>query len=45
MNNQELFEQFNTNGQLRLPTGTIQFGELPWNKHPAFDGEIGRAHV
>ena len=38
MNSQELFEQFNVSGQLRLPTETIQFGELPWNKHPEFDG-------
>ena len=38
MNSQKLFEQFNVNGQLRLPTETIQFGELPWNKHPTFDG-------
>ena len=56
MNSQELFEQFNVSGQLRLPTETIQFGELPWNKHPVFDGvelkhivtsqqKIGRAHV
>ena len=26
MNSQELFEQFNVSGQLRLPTETIQFG-------------------
>ena len=38
MNSQELFEQFNVSGQRRLPTETIQFGELPWNKHPEFDG-------
>ncbi len=38
MNSQELFEQFNVSGQLRLPTGTIQFRELPWNKHPTFGG-------
>lgn len=31
-----LFETFSTEG--RLSGGAVSFGELPWNKHPAFDG-------
>lgn len=31
-----LFEKFSTEG--RLSGGAVSFGELPWNKHPAFDG-------
>lgn len=33
-----LFEQFNTAGQLRLPGMAVSFREIPWNKHPTFDG-------
>ena len=33
-----LFEKFNTEGQLRLPGTAVSFSEIPWNKHPIFDG-------
>ena len=35
--NLEVFEAFN-NGQLRLPGKTISFAEIPWSKHPVFEG-------
>lgn len=38
MKYQDLFETFNTEGQLRLPDATISFKEIPWSKHPTFDG-------
>jgi len=38
MKYQDLFEKFNTGGQLRLPYATISFEEIPWSKHPTFDG-------
>ena len=34
----DLFEQFNTEGKLRLPNGTVSFAEIPWMKHAAFEG-------
>lgn len=36
MNNQ-LFESFN-NGSLKLPTTTVKFTDIPWSKHPSFEG-------
>ena len=33
----ELFEKFN-NGELKLPNKTIAFKDIPWSKHPTFDG-------
>lgn len=33
-----LFEQFNTKGKLSLPNDTINFAEIPWMKHTAFEG-------
>ena len=38
MNYQDLFERFNTKGQLCLPGVTISFKDIPWSKHPTFDG-------
>ena len=38
MTYQDLFEKFNTGGQLRLPNATISFSNIPWSKHPTFDG-------
>lgn len=38
MTYQDLFEKFNTEGQLRLPNATISFSNIPWSKHPTFDG-------
>ncbi|MCH5271475.1 MAG: cupin [Lachnospiraceae bacterium] len=35
---QNLFEQFNNEGKLSLPSGTICFAEIPWTKHAAFEG-------
>jgi quercetin dioxygenase-like cupin family protein len=33
----DLFEKFN-NGELRLPGKAKAFKDLPWNKHPIFEG-------
>lgn len=33
----DLFETFD-NGSLRLPKSTAEFADIPWTKHPAFDG-------
>ena len=38
MNNQDLFERFSTEGQLRLPGTTVSFSDIPWSQHPTFDG-------
>lgn len=38
MDYQDLFEKFNTEGQLRLPGASVPFGEIPWSEHPTFDG-------
>lgn len=38
MSYKRLFEQFNENGKLYLPTKTILFGEIAWDRHPSFDG-------
>lgn len=35
--NNHLFESFN-NGSLKLPTTTAEFANIPWSKHPTFDG-------
>lgn len=32
-----LFEAFN-NGSLKLPKTTVEFANIPWNKHPTFEG-------
>lgn len=32
-----LFGAFN-NGSLRLPSSTAKFADIPWSKHPDFDG-------
>lgn len=26
------------NGSLRLPSSTVKFADIPWSKHPEFDG-------
>ena len=33
----ELFEKFN-DGELRLPEKVIEFKDIPWSKHPVFEG-------
>lgn len=38
MNYQDLFERFNTKGKLCFPGVTILFNDIPWSKHPTFDG-------
>ena len=35
--NKNLFEAFNS-GFLRLPTRMVEFADIPWAKHPTFDG-------
>ena len=35
--NNNVFELFN-NGFLKLPTTTVGFADIPWSKHPTFDG-------
>lgn len=36
----DLFEKFNHDGKLLLPDTTVIFNEIPWSKHPAFEGII-----
>lgn len=38
MNDAELFRQFAEAGRLALPEKEILFGEIPWTRHPAFEG-------
>lgn len=33
----DLFETFDS-GSLRLPESTAEFADIPWAKHPSFDG-------
>lgn len=35
--NNHLFESFNS-GSLKLPTTTVEFANIPWSKHPSFEG-------
>lgn len=35
--NKNLFEAFN-NGYLKLPTTAVAFTDIPWSKHPTFEG-------
>ena len=32
-----LFESFN-NGSLKLPAATVEFTNIPWTRHPDFEG-------
>lgn len=38
MDHQALFEQFDKAGKLILPKGEFSFADIPWSKHPAFEG-------
>ncbi|MCM1252956.1 MAG: cupin domain-containing protein [Clostridium sp.] len=38
MNYLNLFEQFNNAGKLILPDTQIAFADIPWSKHPVFEG-------
>lgn len=33
----QLFESFN-NGSLKLPAATVEFTDIPWTRHPDFEG-------
>lgn len=35
--NNNLFESFN-NGSLKLPAKSVEFANIPWSKHPTFNG-------
>ena len=38
MEHQNLFEQFNNAGKLSLPEKEIYFADIPWVRHPDFEG-------
>lgn len=38
MDYQKLFERFDKAGKLILPGTEISFADIPWSKHPAFEG-------
>lgn len=38
MDYKDLFEKFNNEGKLLLPDTEILFTDIPWSKHPAFEG-------
>lgn len=38
MDYQNLFEQFDKAGKLALPDTEILFADIPWSKHPVFEG-------
>lgn len=38
MEGKELFEQFDKEGALKLPGGEAVFKQIPWNRHPVFEG-------
>lgn len=38
MNYKDLFEKFNNEGKLLLPNCQISFADIPWSKHPTFEG-------
>lgn len=38
MDYQNLFEQFDKAGKLVLPSMEISFVDIPWSKHPTFEG-------
>ena len=38
MDYKNLFEQFNNEGKLLLPGAEISFADIPWSKHPTFEG-------
>lgn len=38
MDYQNLFEQFDNAGKLILPGTKISFADIPWSKHPTFEG-------
>lgn len=38
MESRDLFETFNSEGKLVLPRNTAPFHDIPWSKHPEFEG-------
>ena len=38
MDYKNLFEQFNNEGKLLLPGAEISIADIPWSKHPTFEG-------
>lgn len=38
MDYKNLFEKFNEGGKLLLPDTTVKFENIPWSKHPTFEG-------
>lgn len=44
MDYQNLFEKFDNAGKLIVPGTEISFADIPWSKHPAFEGG-GRAET
>lgn len=38
MDGATLFQKFDEAGCLALPGKTISFGEIPWSRHPTFEG-------
>lgn len=38
MKYEDLFEKFNNGGNLLLPDTKISFVNIPWSKHPTFEG-------
>lgn len=38
MDHKDLFDKFNVDGKLLLPEGSIKFDNIPWSKHPTFEG-------
>ena len=38
MDDKNLFEQFDNQGKLLLPGTEISFADIPWSKHPTFEG-------
>lgn len=38
MDYEELFTRFDRDGKLLLPDREVSFGEIPWSKHPDFEG-------
>ncbi len=44
MDYQDLFEQFDKAGKLVLPSTEISFADIPWSKHPTFEG-VALKHI
>ena len=38
MNFKDLYDKFSDEGNLLLPEASFDFADIPWSKHPAFEG-------